>query len=261
MPPTLCSQWVNIDWPRFYEFCRTELQKKSLDERLKEAFKKNIFTTPDRHLPGMMRAGENTGGGNIGHIFGIDGTDEESLTRAMVQGRKLLLEYERFYKKYLKGFEKMELVNTGSLLGVRETRRIIGDYILNLDDFKNRAIFPDEIGRYSYPVDIHPSAPNDTEYEKFRKEFSELRHKPGESYGIPYRCLLPLKLKNVFVAGRCISSDRYIQGSVRVMPACYITGQAAGTSSALCSDKSILSRQLDTKKLRDTLRNNGVYLP
>ena len=139
----------------------------------------------------------------------------------------------RFYKEYLKGFERMELVASGSLLGIRESRRILGDYVLNLEDFKRRAIFDDEIGRYSYPVDIHASRPGEKEYKQFEEEFRTLRYDKGESYGIPYRTLTPRGLENLLVAGRCISSDRYLQGSVRVMPGCFITGQAAGVAAAL----------------------------
>ncbi len=150
MPGTLCSLWANVDWPA--------VRKSGLgagESRLEAAFKDKVFTIPDRHLPGMWQVGDDIGGGNIGHTFGVDNTDERSVTRALIWGRKALLEYERYYKEYLKGFEKMTLVATGSLLGIRESRRILGDYVLCLDDFKKRAVFPDEIGRYCYPVDIH----------------------------------------------------------------------------------------------------------
>jgi len=81
------------------------------------------------------------------------------------------------------------------------------------------ANFSDEIGRYCYPVDIHPSSPDKGKYEKFEKDLSVNYHyKTGESYGIPYRSLIPKDLDNALVAGRCIGSDRYIQGSIRVMP-------------------------------------------
>jgi len=75
-----------------------------------------VFTYEDLHLPGIRRTGKNLGGGNIGHTFGVDGTDERSVTKAVIWGRKLLTEYERYYKEYLKGYEKMELVATGSAL-------------------------------------------------------------------------------------------------------------------------------------------------
>jgi hypothetical protein len=119
----------------------------------------------------------------------VDGTDERSLTKALIEGRRQMPEYERYYKIYLKsGFADMTLVATGALLGIRETRRVMGDYVLNEQDFLKRASFPDEIGRYNYPVDIHVARPNDeNEYQRFEKEFAAMRLGRGESYGIPFR--------------------------------------------------------------------------
>lgn len=128
-----------------------------------------MFTVRDEHLTGMFRLGEHSDAGNIGHTFGVDGDDERSLTKALVDGRKGLAEYHRYYREYVPGFEKLELVATGSLLGVRETRRILGDYVLSLEDYKQRAVFPDEIGRYAYPIDNHPVRPGRDTYEQHRR--------------------------------------------------------------------------------------------
>jgi len=255
MPGTLCSLWADIDW--------NAVRKSGLNQEkeLPRAFKDKVFTLEDRHLPGMWRVGQNTGGGNIGHTFGVDSTDERSLTRALLWGRKSLLEYERFYRQYLKGYENMALVASGSLLGVRESRRIMGDYVLGLEDFKKRAVFADEIGRFSYPVDIHASTPDAQNFAKFEEEFKTLRYGKGENYGIPYRTLLPKGLRNVLVAGRCISSDRYVQGSVRVMPGCYITGQAAGLAAALAVEKNTDTRGISVPELQSRLKKLGAFLP
>lgn len=202
MPGTLCSLWADIDWKK--------VRASGLgtgNRRIEEALNDGVFTLEDRHLPGMWQVGAAVGGGNIGHTFDVDGTDETSLTRAYVWGRRSMLEYERYYKQYLEGFESMELVATGSLLGIRETRRITGDYVLDINAFKNLSVFDDEIGRYSYPVDIHIAKPDKQSYETFKKEFTTLRLGKGESYGIPYRTLTPKGLSNLLVAGRCIESD------------------------------------------------------
>jgi len=256
MAGTLCSLWTGIDW--------NVAAKEGIpfqEERLEQAFKDKVFTVEDRHLPGMFRVGEHVGGGNIGHTFGVDGTDERSLTQATVQARKSLVEYERYYKQYLRGFEHMELVATGAMLGIRETRRILGDYVLNLDDFKRRAVFEDEIGRFSYPVDIHASRASAADYRKFLEEFKSLRYGKGENYGIPYRSLIPRTLSNVFVAGRCISTDRYMQSSIRVMPACFITGQAAGVAAAMAVEKGTDARGVPVAALQQRLKTLGAYLP
>ena len=256
MPGTLCSRWANIDWEAVE---RGGLGRKG--SRIEDAFRDGVFSLEDRHLPGMRRVGETVGGGNIGHTFDVDGTDERSLTKAYRWGRASMLEYERYYKEYLKGFEHMELVSTASMLGIRETRRIIGDYMLTVDDFKTMAVFDDEIGRYSYPVDIHIARPDKESYEKFLNEFTSLRLGKGESYGIPYRSLTPRGLGNVLVAGRCISADRSMQASVRVMPGCYITGQAAGMAATLLVEEAANTRAVDVKTLQKRLKDIGAFLP
>lgn len=210
----------------------------------------------------MWRVGDTLGGGNIGHCFDLDGTDEESLTRALIWGRKSMREYEKYYKNYLKGYERMELVATGSLLGVRETRRITGDYVLRLPDFKRRASFEDEIGRNAYSVDIHVAKPDKVSFAKFLKVFTTLRFKEGKNFGIPYRTLTPRGLRNVLVAGRCISTDRFLQSSIRIMPCCFVTGQAAGLAAAQAiRSKTADVHALDVPKLRRALKRMGAYLP
>jgi hypothetical protein len=170
-------------------------------------------------------------------------------------------EFERYYKEYLDGYEEMELAATGAILGIRESRRIIGDYVMVLDDFINRTNFDDEIGRYAYPVDIHPSDTSVEGFKKFEEEYHNLRYKDGESYGIPYRALTPRGLQNVLVAGRCVSCDRYMQSSIRVMPGCYITGQAAGVAAAMAAEKNTDTRGIDIKELQSRLKAIGAYLP
>ena len=258
MPGTLCQTWAGVDWD--------VVRASGLGggaSRLEDAFRDGIFSVPDHHLPGIWRTGKKLGGGNVGHTFGVDGTDERSLTEQMIWGRKLICEYERYYKEYLKGFESMELAATGSLMGLRETRRVMGDYVLCEADFVARAVFDDEIGRYCYPVDIHPCVPGDKKaFLEFEKEFgTTLRYQAGESYGIPYRCLTPQGLDNVLVAGRCISCDRKILGSVRVMPGCFITGQAAGVAASISVEKGCTTREVPVGELTGKLLGQGAYLP
>ena len=252
MPGTLCSLWTDMDWSK---------ASSRQGEALERAFEDGVFTIQDRHLPGIWRVGKHVGGGNIGHTFGVDGTDERSLTDALLWGRQSMLEYRQYYTKYLQGFEQMQLVGTGALMGLRETRRILGDYVLCLDDFLNRAIFKDEIGRYAYPVDIHASAPDEESFKQFEEEFKTLRYKQGESYGIPYRILTPQGLDNTLVAGRCLSADRFLQGSIRVMPGCYITGQAAGIAAAIAVEKETSIHDIDVRDLQNRLLTMGAYLP
>ncbi len=254
MPATLCSIWANIDYSK----------RRGADSRaLEKAFEDKVFTNEDRHLPGMQTVdrANGIGGGNISHAFNVDPLDECSLTNGAITSRKILPEYEKYYKEYLDGFDNLTLVASAPMLGVRESRRIVCDYMLSVDDFVKQSVFDDEIGRYCYPVDIHIMNTNKEEFERFNKEYTKtLRYGKGESYGIPYRSLTPKGFKNLLVAGRCLGSDRQMQASIRVMPGCYITGQAAGAAAALACDFSD-TRAFDVRMLQKALLKLGACLP
>ena len=261
MPATLCSRWVGVDWQKWLA-SRPEGTVQRQGYMLEKAIDDGVFTVPDYHLTGMNPQGKQLFGGNVGHIFGVDATDETSVTRALIEGRQSIRQYERYYKEYLKGFENMSLAATGSLLGVRETRRISGDYVLTVDDFKRRAVFDDEIGRYCFPVDLHSTVPGKEAYEEHRRQYDvEFHLGKGESYGIPYRVLTPRGLSNVLTAGRCVSTDRYVHGSLRVMPGCFITGQAAGMAAAMAAEKHVSVHNVDVADLQQRLKAFGAYLP
>lgn len=254
MPATLCSYWTGIDYSR-----QGNVEQSSMFDK---AFADGVFTYHDRHLPGIAvtDVAHGVGGGNIGHCFGVNATDEISLTNAMLWGRKSALEYQRYYSEYLQGYENMYLCYTADMLGIRESRRIIGDYVLCADDFKSRAVFDDEIGRYAYPVDIHIMKPTDEAFNNYDKEYQTMRYGVGESYGIPYRILTPSKLSNVLCAGRCVSTDRQMQASIRVMPGCYITGQAAGVAAALaCVNED--TRSVKISELQQKIVDLGGFVP
>ncbi len=208
---------------------------------------------------------ESTLGFNFSHVFDIDGTDAQQVSNAMIEGRALVRRLTDFVRKYLPGCQKAYLVTSGVQIGVRETRRIIGDYVLTLEDYLARRSFDDEIARNAYYIDIHLSK---REWERnLGKEIdweSKIhQYSPGESHGIPYRCLLPRTLTNVMVAGRSISTDRAVQGSTRVMPNCLAMGEAAGCAAAWAARATSTGRvrDVDVQKLRAALREYGAYLP
>jgi hypothetical protein len=207
--------------------------------------------------------GPNTVGCNAHHMWRIDNTDPTSTTTGLLTGRKQIDQFHRALKKYLPdAFGDSYLVTTGSLLGIRETRRITGDYVLTFDDYKARRSFPDEVLRNCQMVDIHPSEAEMPEAIKNRHEPTERYHyEKGESHGIPYRCLTPKGLKNVLVAGRSISTDRIVQGSIRTMPVCLAMGEAAGIAAAMAATKAADVHAVDTDDLRTRLKAYGAYLP
>jgi FAD-dependent oxidoreductase family protein len=255
MPATLCSAWSGINWEKFRASGANPRQI------LFKAFEDNIFRNNDPHHTGINQTAKHLGGGNMGHLFDLNPLDEKSLTDALIEGRKQAPEFEQYYKEYIPGYENVELTTTASLLGIRESRRITGDYILKLDDYKSRAVFDDEIGRYSYPIDIHPASTAKKDQQKFEELIRGLRYKCGESYGIPYRILTVKGFDNLLNAGRSVSTDRYMQGSIRVMPGCFITGQAVGIAAALACENGNNIRNFNVNKLQSMLKKVGAFLP
>jgi hypothetical protein len=212
------------------------------------------------------QVGPGTYGYNTGHVFDVDNTSPASVSGALIYGRRQAAQYHAAFKSLHPAFANSHLIATGALMGVRETRRITGDYVLAIDDYLARRNFPDEICRNAYNIDIHsqhdPTAPD--------RSISELKHRnaeaikqlgKGESYGIPYRCLTPRRLSNLLVAGRCISTDRSTNGSVRIMACCLTTGEAAGTAAAMAAASNRDVHAVDTDDLRTRLRRYGAYLP
>ena len=218
---------------------------------------------PDAHCCCSL-IGPRTVGFNAGHLWGVDNTDPATVSPALRSGRKIARQYRDALAEFCpEAFGNALLMMTGSVIGIRETRRIVGDYVLTIDDYLARRSFSDEICRNSYFIDIH-HALNDAKKniaERTEGLNNPTRYGPGESHGIPYRCLTPRGLRNVLVAGRSISCDRIVQGSVRVMPVCLATGEAAGLAAALASQTDHDVHHVETDALRARLRAHGAYLP
>jgi hypothetical protein len=217
---------------------------------------------PDAHCCQNL-IGPGTVGFNAGHLFGVDNTDPQSTSQALILGRRMAEQYCTALREFHPAFHDAFLVATGAQVGIRETRRVVGDYTLTLDDYLQRRSFPDEICRNSYYIDIHwakEEAAKDLEqWEKWEKHTT--RYGPGESHGLPYGCLVPAGLRNVLVAGRCISAEKPVQGSVRVMPVCLAMGEAAGLAAALAAAGDHDTHRVDTHHLRQRLVEYGAYLP
>jgi len=201
---------------------------------------------------------------NALHQWGIDNTDPRSTSHGLITGRKIAYQFSQALRKYLPdAFGESYLVATAALLGVRETRRIAGDYVLNTDDYKSCRSFEDEITRTCNHIDIHPAASEMPEAIRNRREPTDrFDLEEGTSCGVPYRCLTPRGIENVLVAGRCISTDRNVHGSTRVMPPCLNTGEAAGLAAAMAAGTDAVDvHAVDTNALRRQLKEYGAYLP
>lgn len=227
MSPTLCVQYSDID---FETYKSSGKNARNYWLKLADAGKAPLL---ERHYVGLQPGGVHTANGNLGHIYGLNPGDERSLSNGYFEGRSIAEVFLKFHRENVPGFENAELTGTASLLGLRETRRVECDYWMTIEDYKADSSFPDEIGRYNYPIDIHSSTTSAEAQDNVIKHLIATRLKQGQSYAIPYRAICVKGFKNMLLAGRITSSDRSIQSSLRVMPGCFISGQAAGLAAAL----------------------------
>jgi len=261
MPATLPSLFAGIDWDRVHAYYVKNGHEQN-NGVIRQGIADGMFIQPDPFLVGMSRIGPSVGYLNGGHLFNLNALRCTELSRNIMLGRRIAQDYLAFYRKYIPGCENMEHVTTASLIGVRESRRIKGEYVLSIDDYKARREFPDQIGVFNKFVDIHPYDTSEAEYQRFLAEKDKrLRLNEGEYFGIPYGVLVPKGWQNLWVAGRCVSSDVPVHGSIRVQPAASMMGQAAGTAAVQSLRTGQTAGELDTEKLVLTLREADAFLP
>ncbi len=188
---------------------------------------------------------------NMTRVTDIDPLDPDDLTRAEVEARLQCMQLLEFFRSRVPGFEKARIAATAAQIGIRESRRIVGAYTLTRDDVLQARHFDDAVARSAYPIDIHnPSGSGTTTH----------RLADGQSYEIPYRCLLPAKVERLLVAGRCISTTHEALASTRLTPTVMTLGQAAGTAAALAHRSRGRLRDIEPAHLRQTLVDDGVFL-
>lgn len=188
---------------------------------------------------------------NMTRVTNIDPLDPDDLTRAEIEARAQVMQLLDFFRKRVPGFENARLAATGTQIGIRESRRIVGEYTLTREDVLQARHFDDAVARSAYPIDIHNPAGSGTVTHRLAE---------GESYEIPYRCLVPQDVDGLLVAGRCISTTHEALASTRLTPTVMTLGQAAGTAAALAKEAGKRLRDVDTQRLRSTLINDGVVL-
>jgi hypothetical protein len=188
---------------------------------------------------------------NSTRVTRVLGADVWDLSYAEWCSRRQMRQIAAFLRRYVPGFEDSYVVQSGVQVGVRETRRVLGEYQLNADDVLGARKFDDAIARGAYPVDIHNPKGSGTLLKRLP---------PGEAYDIPLRCLLPQHTERLLVAGRCISGTHEAHSSYRVMPIVMATGQAAGVCAALATRKGITPRQVDVTQVQRELLRQGASL-
>jgi len=179
-----------------------------------------------------------------------DPTDPIQLSAAEIEGRRQALEYHRFLRDRVPGYEQSVLLNFSTYLGVRESRRILGDYWLTREDVLNVHKFEDDIAMCGAPIEEH-HAGSDTRWEYLPE---------GAAYDIPYRCLLPKGVEGLLLAGRCLSASHDAHASVRSMGQCMAMGQAAGLAAAQAASTGNSPRAIDVRQLQTDLLRLGAIL-
>ena len=188
---------------------------------------------------------------NMTRVTEIDPLDPDDLTRAEVEARAQVTSLLRFFRARVPGFENARIAATGTQIGIRESRRIVGAYTLTRDDVLSGRRFDDAVARSAYPIDIHNPSGSGTVTHRLPA---------GAAYEIPYRCMLPERVDRLLVAGRCISTTHEALASTRLTPTVMTLGQAAGTAAALGKESSVGLRTINTDELRRRLIDDGVLL-
>ena len=189
---------------------------------------------------------------NCPRISGLCATDASDLSKAQTIGRQKIRRISRFFKTYIGGFENSYIGTIAPMVGIRESRRIVGDYTLTEEDYLTEARFPDAVARNSYPIDIHSTK---------AKGGLVMKHlPPGHYHEIPFRCLLPTGIENLLVAGRCLSATFVAQAAVRIQQNCRALGEAAGLAAVLALEKNVTPRGIDTDELRRRLNSQGAQI-
>jgi hypothetical protein len=243
--PTTMFRMGGVDTAKMQRITRPEMH------RLLERAIEDGFDIP-RTAGGIYAVGAGVVHLNITKIA-IDGRppnpfDAAEISHAERAGREQVITYLNVFRRYVPGFEHAFIIDSGAELGLRETRRIVGDYVLTFDDVAEERKFADAIACNCWPVEEHGTG----------RSIRWVWLRPGGYNHIPYRALIPVSLRNVLVAGKCVSASHEAQAAIRVTANCFSMGQAAGVACALANDDGV--RSIDIAQLQSELGNRGVVL-
>lgn len=186
---------------------------------------------------------------NMSRVCGVDSTNPTSYTDGEITARMQNDEIERYLRDFIPGFEHAWRDKVAAFMGIRESRVIKGKYVLTADDILSCRKFEDAVGVASYPVDIHHSHGDDC----------TMMWCP-DCYDLPYRMLVPEKVENLLVAGRCASMTHEAMASARVMSTCMVMGEAAGRAAKIAVEEGVPVSKVNVEAVREDLRENGAYL-
>lgn len=251
---TTTFRMVNVDVPR-----RQTISKDDLHALMEEAAESGDYELPRREgsdhvtpVDGMtatvMTRLEHVSRREDGTL--VNASDPDVLTNAEIEGRRQALEYARFLIDRVPGYEHASLVALSSQIGLRETRRVYGDYRVSREDVLSARQFDDQIGLCGAPIEDHVPGTG-TRWEYLPQ---------GQTVGIPLRTLIPVDGVNALVAGRCFSATHDAQASIRSMAQCMAMGQAAGTAAALAARGGGEVREVSSPTLRARLVDHGAIV-
>ena len=244
-PMTLCFRVGNVDVDKFYASRErlkiSHAQSLAAGELINPRENILVFRTPIHNVLHF----------NTTRVVRKNPTSPEEVTEAEVLARKQVYEIYDFMKRHADGLENSFLMMTAAEIGVRESRMIVGDYVLTEQDCKNCVKFEDAIAACNYDIDIHNPEGTGTSHYYFPA---------GAYYTIPYRSLTPKNINNMLVAGRCISSDHGAQASYRIMPVVCCIGEAAGSAIGLAVKSGCSVRDINPKDLQSVLKKNRAYI-
>lgn len=261
---------TGIDVKTLQDWVNQHPGEKSFPTRVAEARTKGEWAIPRRHFVfhGIYEETGELTGINATRVRDIDPTNVRDLTAAEIELRRQVFQVRDFVRNYVPGGKNAKVGAIATQLAPRESRRILGEYVLRAEDIVSGARFPDAIAKYPCFWDIHNPTGDDIIYLRPANHPSsspgdridQIHLAKGVLYDIPYRCLVPQRIENLLTAGRCISADHEAVGSIRYLPASFATGQAAGTAAALAALGNVTPRQLDVSVLRRRLSKQGAYL-
>lgn len=244
-PMTTCFRVSGVNIEKFYEELST------LQEKYKEVQSSGEITNPREDILVFKNIGTGILHFNTTRIIKLDPTNPIDVSRAEIEARKQVFEMEQFFKKYSEACSDMTVISIANSIGVRESRKLRGVHILNVDELKNCTKFEDSIACGNYDIDIHNPTGAGTSHYYF---------KAGEYYTIPYRSLLPKEYTNMLVAGRCISATHEAQASIRIMPICACLGEAAGVAAGVAYNSGKNAHDIDVKLLQKKLKEKGAFI-
>ena len=254
-PMTLMFRVVNFQRAGFEQYVKAHPKQwrgvHGLWDLVREATQAGHLSLPREDILFFATPHEDEVSVNSTRITRVLGTDVWDLSYAEWMSRRQMRQIAEFLHRYVPGFEKSYVAQSGVQVGVRETRRVLGDYQLNAEDVLQARKFDDGIARGSYPIDIHNPKGSGTVLKRLP---------PGEAYDIPLRCLMPRNVEGLVVAGRCLSGTHEAHSSYRVMPIVMATGQAAGICAALAASRGAPPRGIGAREVQRELLRQGASL-